>query len=316
MRQTVSVVVPVFNNAPTLEDTCRQIVDIHESSFKDLDLEVVFVNDGSTDKSWEELLRLKDRYEGKVSLLNLSRNFGQVAASLAGFDHARGDAVICISADLQDPIALMGKMVAYWRNQTEIVICYREDRKDGLLPQIFSNVAYSIARISCSDLPKGGFDYWLMSRKVCQLLRSVEGRHNFLQIYLLSLGFSKAFIPYTRAPRSVGRSSYKFAEKLKIAIDCLVDSYLPIRLMTCLGAFVLLCAIVYSLLIAYASLIHATPFTGWAPIMIVSMMTGGVVMIMLGLIGEYIWRIYDNQKRFPFFIVETKSIAGRDESPE
>ena len=125
----------------------------------------------------------------------------------AAFSHVRGDAVICISADLQDPIALMAKMVAYWKNDTEIVICYRESRSDGFFSQMLSKVVYSIARLSHPTLPKGGFDYWLMSRKVCELLRSMKGRHNFLQGYLLSVGFSKAFVPYTRVKRSGGNSA-------------------------------------------------------------------------------------------------------------
>jgi len=153
MSQLVSVVVPVFNNQPTLEETCRQIMEVHQSSFGELELEVIFVNDGSTDGSWQELERLQRLHKETVSLINLSRNFGQLGALYAGFNHARGDAVICVSADLQDPIQLMGKMVAYWRSGTEIVICYREKRDDGFLARKSSNLAYSIARIANPGLP-------------------------------------------------------------------------------------------------------------------------------------------------------------------
>jgi polyisoprenyl-phosphate glycosyltransferase len=314
MPEMISVVVPVFNNQPTLEETCRQIIEIHESGFKDLELEVIFVNDGSTDKSWEELVRLKDLYKVPICLLNLSRNFGQLAASFAGFNSARGDAVICVSADLQDPISLMGKMVAYWRSNTEIVICYRENRDDGFFSRIFSIFAYSIARVSCPELPRGGFDYWLMSRNVCKLLCSFKVRHNVLQGYLLSVGFSKAFIPYVRMERKVGRSGYTFWKKLKIAIDILVDSYVPIRFMSFLGAFISLCGVIYSLLIVYAWYMHEVPFSGWAPLMIVSMIIGGIIMVMLGVIGEYIWRIYENLKDFPLYIIDTKSMPRHDEN--
>ena len=314
MSQTISVVVPVHNNLPTLEETCRQILDVHQRDFSDLDLELIFVNDGSTDKSWEELERLQRLHKGTVSLINLSRNFGQLGAVFAGFNKARGDAVICVSADLQDPIDLMAKMVAYWKSNTEIVICYREDRNDRFFMRKLSNLAWSFARVSYPELPKGGFDYWLMSRRVCGLLCSFKGRHNFIRGYLVSMGFSKAFIPYTRMQRKVGQSSYTFEKKLTLVIDILVESYLPIRFMSCLGAFISLCGAIYSLLIIYAWLMHQTPFSGWAPLMIVSMMIGGVLMIMLGLIGEYIWRIYDNQKDFPHFIVETKPDPEHDDN--
>jgi dolichol-phosphate mannosyltransferase len=245
-------------------------------------------------------------------LINLSRNFGQLGALYAGFNHARGDAVICVSADLQDEISLMGKMVGYWKNDTEVVICYREHRDEGFLSRKFSNIAYAIARISSPELPTGGFDYWLMSRKVCDMLCSFKGRHNFLQGYLLSVGFSRAFIPYTRAARKVGRSGFSFGKKLKIVIDFVVDSsYLPIRFMSGLGVLVSLCGVVYSVLIVYAWLIQKTPFEGWAPLIMITMLIGGVVMIMLGVIGEYIWRIYDNLRDFPLFIVESKSMSSR-----
>ncbi len=309
MAESISVVVPVFNNEPTLAETCRQILEIHESGFKDLELELIFVNDGSTDGSWEELLRLQRRNKQEISLLNLSRNFGQTAALFAGLQHATGDAVICISADLQDPIALMAKMVAYWREDAEIVICYRQDRTDGFLAKMFSRFAYSVARLAYAELPKGGFDYWLMSKRVCQLLSSLTGRSFLLQGYLSSLGFAKVFIPYTRVKRPVGRSGYSFWKKLEFVIQLITDSYVPIRFMSCLGLFTAICGVVYSLAITYAWFMNKTPFSGWAPLMILVMMIGGMLMVMLGVIGEYIWRLYDEQRGIPRYIVETKSMS-------
>lgn len=312
MSETISVVVPVYNNQPTLGETCSQIMEVHESSFREFELEVIFVNDGSTDGSWDELLRLKDRYKQRVSLINLSRNFGQAGALFAGFNNARGDAVICVSADMQDPISLMAKMVAYWKNDTEIVICYRDSRNDGFFPRKFSKYAYMIARFTYSEIPRGGFDYWLMSSKVCRMLCSFKGRHNFVQGYLLSVGFSKAFIPYTRMKRKAGNSGFSFGKKLKMVVDFMVDSSMPIRFMSSLGAVLSMCGFGYSLLIAYAWLMHRTPFSGWAPLMVITMFIGGMLMIMLGVIGEYIWRIYDNQRDFPLYIIESTS----DESPK
>ena len=305
MPETVSVVVPVYNNEGSLEQTCLEILEVRDQHFQELGLEIIFVNDGSTDHSWERLARLKEEHPETITLLNLSRNFGQLGALFAGFHRAQGDAVICVSADLQDPIGLMGKMVNLWKNDTEIVVCYREDRNDGALSKMFSKFAYSVARISCPELPKGGFDYWLMSRRVCNMLCSFKGRHNFLQGYLLSMGFSKAFIPYTRMERKTGKSGYTLGKKLKVVIDFLVDSsYLPIRVMSCVGAFTACCGVIYSLFIVYAWAMHLTPFAGWAPLMVMLMIIGGVIMFMLGVIGEYIWRIYDNGRDFPLFIVE------------
>jgi glycosyltransferase involved in cell wall biosynthesis len=305
MPKMISVVVPVYNNAPTLAETCQQIVDVHAHRFDDLDLEIVFVNDGSKDDSWEELKRLKTTHGNKIVLLNLSRNFGQMGALFAGFNRARGDAVVCVSADLQDPISLMGDMVDYWKQGTEIVIGYRQNRTDGLSARLGSNIAYAIVRLTYPQLPKGGFDYWLMSKRVNKLFCSLKGRHTFLQGYLLSLGFRKILIPYTRRQRKVGKSGFKLRYKIKIIIDFLVDgSYLPIRFMSGFGAITACCGFVYSLLIAYGWYMHRTPFPGWAPLMILVLIIGGMIMIMQGVIGEYIWRMHDNIKEFPLFIID------------
>jgi dolichol-phosphate mannosyltransferase len=206
----------------------------------------------------------------------------------------------------------MAKMVAYWKNNTEIVICYRESRNDGQLARMLSRYAYSVARLTYPELPRGGFDYWLMSRRVCKMLCSFRGRHNFVQGYLLSVGFSKAFIPYTRVKRKVGSTGYKFGQKLKMVVDFLVDSSLPIRFMSGLGVLFSLCGCAYSLIIAYAWFVQKTPFSGWAPLMVITMLIGGMLMIMLGVIGEYVWRIYDNSREFPLYIID-KSLTTKPE---
>lgn len=299
----LSIVVPVYNNAPTLEETCRQIKEVHQAAFALINLEIVFVNDGSKDVSWDELLRLKSLHS-EITLVNLARNFGQFGALFAGFNSASGDAVICISADLQDSVGLMAKMVALWKEGTEIVVCYREARHDGFLTTLFSGIAYTVARQTYPEIPQGGFDYWLMSKRVSNLLCSFKGRHNFIQGYLLSIGYSKAFIPYTRAKRPFDKSGYSFGKKLKILIDFVVDtSYLPVRIMSAVGVISALSGVVYSLMIALAWFAHKTPFSGWAPLMVINLVMGGMIMVMLGVIGEYIWRIYDNLRDFPSFII-------------
>ena len=146
------------------------------------------------------------------------------------------------------------------------------------------------------------------------MLCSFKGRHNFPQGYLLSLGFSKAFIPYTRMKRPAGKSGYSFGQKLKIVIDFLVDSSLPIRIMSLTGVFCSLSGVAYSLLITYGWFMHQTPFSGWAPLMVITMMIGGIIMIMLGVIGEYIWRIYDNLKDFPLYVIESTLAARSDDA--
>ena len=152
-----------------------------------------------------------------------------------------------------------------------------------------------------------------MSKRVCKLLCSFKGRHNSLQGDLLAIGFNRAFIPYTRMPRKVGKSGYTIWKKIRIVIDFFINaSYLPIRFVSCAGALIAFAGVIYSLLIVYAWYMQRTPFAGWAPLMISQMIIGGMIMLMLGVIGEYLWRIYDNLKDFPLFIIKEDIASVRE----
>ncbi len=301
----LTVVVPVYNNEKTLVELSERVFSHIDGVFPQIEIEILFVNDGSTDGSWQELVKINQRFGPKIKLVNLVRNFGQLGALHAGFQFATGDVVICISADLQDPIELMAEMLQKWQQGNDLVMAYRQKRKDGVLTAFFSKFAYSVARVTYPELPVGGFDYWLMSQRICQLMTTFKGRHNFIQGYLLAIAHQKAFIPYTRIQRKFGKSGYNFSKKFKIVIDFLVDtSYLPIRFMSIVGALLAGAGMVYSVMITYAWLNNQTPFAGWAPLMIMLMVIGGMILLMLGVIGEYIWRIYDNSKDFPHFLVQ------------
>lgn len=298
----LSIVIPVFNNLNTLEITLKSIIDVLKEN-NGLVYEIVFVNDGSTDGSLDELLRLKNSYSEIIKCIDLSRNFGQFGALTCGFKYAVGDAVICISADLQDPVGLIPTMISSWRGGSEIVICHRSDRHDGCFNSFASRIAYAISRYSYVDLPSGGFDYWLMSSKISKMLIGMKGKHNFMQGYLVALGFPKTFIPYERQKRQSGKSGYKFSLKLRILVDFICDTtYLPIRVFSAIGMSISILGFIYAIFILYAWLNNNTPFDGWAPIMMLILVMSGLTMLMLGMIGEYIWRIYDNQRDFPIFI--------------
>lgn len=309
--KTVSVVVPVYRNKETVGETCARILKVHKESFPQLGLEVVFVDDGSGDGSWEELERVRDAYPGRVTLVKLSRNFGQVSAMLAGYAVARGDAVITVSADLQDPVGVMAQMVLQWEAGQEIVIAHRVSRDDDVAATLFSRIAYGIARRANPSIPAGGFDYLLLSRRATGLLCSFSGRHRFFQGDVLWLGLPTTFIPYARERRVHGKSGWTFAKKFKYFTDLILDSsYLPIRLMSSLGFLTASAGLLYALVIVAAWFGNKTPFAGWAPIMVTLLILGGLIMMMLGVIGEYLWRIYDDVKQRPLYIVERKLPAS------
>lgn len=303
--KTVSVVVPVFRNRDTVEATLEAVLAARTNGFSDVSIEVVFVDDGSDDDSWSKLQSLQAVWPQQVTLVKLSRNFGQVCAILAGYKVARGDAVVTLSADLQDPAGLISEMVAHWRRGSEIVIAHRKARNDDLAATFFSKVAYGIARRANPRIPNGGFDFLLLSRRAAQMMCDFRGRHRFFQGDVLWLGLATTFIPYERQARTVGRSGWTFSKKFKYFTDLILDSsYLPIRLMSGMGFLSAVAGICYALIIVWSWWHAKTPFPGWAPLMVTVLVIGGLIMMMLGMIGEYLWRIYDDVKMRPLYVVE------------
>ncbi|HWI17193.1 MAG TPA: glycosyltransferase family 2 protein [Vicinamibacterales bacterium] len=312
-RQTISFVIPVYRNERAITLTYQKIKGALASDLTAYDYEFVFVDDGSDDGSLEELLGLR-RDDDRVKIVSFTRNFGQMAAILAGLKNATGDVILHLSADLQDPVELIPKMVRDHEGGAELVIGHRVEREDKWTSRITSRIFYRIVRMSFPSMPAGGFDFVLMARRVVDAFNRIEVRNRFFQGDLLWLGYKTSFIPYTRAKRTIGRSQYTFAKRLKNSLDAILDSsYLPIRFISVAGAVTAFLGFLYALNITYWYFTHGTPFAGWAPIMILLLIIGGVMMVMLGIIGEYIWRIYDEVKKKPNYIV--REFYGEDRSP-
>lgn len=309
MKPLLSIVIPVYNNEPSLEELCGNLLAMHAGIAAECDLEIVMVNDGSRDRSWDKIVELRARHPQVVTGVTLSRNFGQLAAILAGYGQAGGDAVVTISADLQDPTSLIPEMYRRWRDGMDIVIAHRSDRQDAWSASLASRIAYSVARAANDKMPPGGFDFLLMSRRAMATLLSFRGRHRFFQGDVLWMGYPTAFIPYVRKQRPHGKSSWTLSRKFKYFIDLVVDSsYLPIRAMSAIGFLSAILGIGYAVLIIWAWMIHRTPFEGWAPIMVVVLVIGGMIMLMLGVLGEYVWRLHDDVRGKPLFLVaETRA---------
>ncbi len=299
----ISFVLPVYRNEHAVTLTYQQIRRVMTAELQRYGYEIVFVDDGSDDGSPAELAAIKAGDE-HVRVVTFTRNFGQMAAILAGLKQASGDLIIQLSADLQDPIALVPQMVTEHERGSEVVACHREHREDPWSRRVTSRALYAILRLSLPQIPAGGFDYILLDRKVVDAFNAVEVRNRFFQGDVLWFGYKTTFIPYTRPKRTIGRSQYTFSKKLKNSIDAILDSsYLPIRFMSLLGVLTAFVGFLYAVDIVYGRLRHNIPFTGWAPIMILILVIGGVLMLMLGIIGEYIWRIYDEVKGKPNYVV-------------
>ena len=302
----ISFVIAVYRNAGAITETYKKIKSVFHDDLKDFKYEIIFVDDGSDDGSLVEILQLRDLDSG-VKAISFTRNFGQMAAMLAGFKEAKGKAIVNISADLQDPISLVSRMVEQWQKGAEIVICNRIQRSDDFVSKIFSKIAYGILKITTPQIPTGGFDFVLMDRTVMDTFNSIEVRNRFFQGDLLWPGYRVAFIPYVRLKRTIGRSQYSFAKKLKNFLDAILDtSYLPIRFISFCGIITSILGVIYSFTIVVSWLLGKAPFSGWAPIMMAILLIGGMIMFMLGIIGEYIWRIYDEVRGKPNYIIRSK----------
>ena len=301
--KTISFVIPVYRNERAITLTYQKIKGALATDLPGYAYEFVFVDDGSDDGSLAELLRLRES-DPHVRIISFTRNFGQMAAILAGLKGATGDLVLHLSADLQDPVELIPRMVRDYEAGSELVIGHRAEREDKWTSRVTSRLFYGIVRLSFPQLPAGGFDYVLMARRVVDSFNSIDVRNRFFQGDLLWMGYKTTFIPYTRAKRTIGRSQYTFAKRLKNSLDAILDSsYLPIRFISGAGALVALTAFLYALDIAYWRFTHDVPFPGQAPIMILLLSIGGVLMLMLGIIGEYVWRIYDEVKKKPNYVI-------------
>ena len=219
----ISIVIPVYNNEgslPILFDGILNQFGPEEQQY----LEIIFVDDGSTDDSWSYINKIKSENPKIIVAIKLSRNFGQLAAMIAGWESASGDAVINISADLQDPPELIGLLINEWFNGSDLVIGIRENRKDKMTSSISSALANKIIKKSYPDMPDTWFDYTLMSRRVLDVVTSMEGRFRFSQGDMLYAGFKRSYVPYTRAKRPFGKSGYKFWTRVKNFTDSVLDS--------------------------------------------------------------------------------------------
>jgi dolichol-phosphate mannosyltransferase len=305
MTKTISFVIPVYRNEGSILPTFNKIKELFlETKLK---YQFIFINDGSDDNSLNELQSVFLSDKANVKVISFSRNFGQVPAVIAGFKEASGDAVIMMSADLQEPIELIGQMIQKWETGSEIVICNRIDREDSYLANITSSFFYKLMKSVNPKMPRGGFDFLLLDRKALDVFNSIDERNRFIQGDFLWLGFALTFIPYKRLKRSIGKSQWTLKKKIKYFIDgFLTTSYTPIRIMSLMGLITAFGGFLYALVILYYKLFKDLPFDGWAPIMILILIIGGLIMFLLGIIGEYIWRTYDETRKRPIYIIKEK----------
>lgn len=304
VKKMISIVVPVFCNADSLP---QLIVDLEKEHSRNLEysFEYVFVEDGSTDNSLGVLLDIKKSYGNKVRIVKLSRNFGQLAALNAGYAHSSGSLIITISADLQDRTSLITEMLEKSKEGFSVVICNRNKRSDSIISRLTSKIGYSLLRQRVSNIPSGGFDVFLITSEIKNHLLALRGRHSFLQGDILSMGHSLAFIGYHRTARPFGKSGYSFKRRVQYFIDAILDtSYQTIQTAIKFGLLIAVIGFFLASFIVYGKIVGKNPFSGFAIIASAIFIVGGTQIVITGLVGEYVWRIYDMTRNKPKYIVE------------
>lgn len=305
-RLQISVVVPVFNNADSLQHLFDRLVDVESELLRlhGVGLQLIFVNDGSRDASQSVLMDLK-RTRPDCVVMRLSRNFGAVPATRAGFLSVAGDAFICIAADLQDPPEILLDMVPRWLLGSKFVIAVRASREDPWTTRFSASIYYRLLRLMVvPGYPVGGFDAALMDRALLGPMRDAS-KNTFTSLLAYWLGYEPDVVSYHRAKREHGISGWTFSKKLKSFFDVMLGfSATPIRLMSGIGAAVALASVAYGGWIAVGALLGQIPVSGFATLAVLLTFLIGLVLLMLGLIGEYIWRIYDEVNRRPDAVID------------
>lgn len=302
----VSIVVPVYNNAPSLPALLERFQQLaaREPSHA---FEFVFVDDGSPDDSCRVLETLV-REEPRACLVKLSRNFGSNAAVLAGLTQATGDVIAAIAADLQDPPELIGDMLRRWEQGHKVVLAAREGRDDPPLTSLLADAFYTLfRRFAIKSMPPRGFDFFLIDRQVCDLLTGIQENNSYLMGLILWLGFDPAILYYHRQQREkrYGRSMWTFVRKVKYFIDAFVAfSHVPLRAASGLGMLCCGAGMLYALHIVVMRLLHGADVEGWASLMVVLLVVSGVQMTIMGVLGEYLCRNLEETRRRPRFVCD------------
>jgi polyisoprenyl-phosphate glycosyltransferase len=303
-RPEVSVVVPVYFNAESLVQLYERIAATM-GTLEARGWDVTFVDDGSGDSSREVLEKLRLAHDN-VRVVHLSKNFGSTPAILAGLGFAPGECVAILAADLQDPPEVLEDLIGHWRTGTKVVVATRESREDPLTSRLFSAVYYMLFRaLVTKDMPKGGFDIVVVDAQVARLLvEHTESNTNF-PAALLALGFGRKIIGYHRAARPHGESRWTFWRKFKLMYDSILSfSYRPLRIMTGAGLVGVLVAATYGAWVVYHRLTSPNEPPGWASLMVVTLFFDGLVLMSLGIVGEYIWRTFTAARKLPAYVVD------------
>lgn len=307
----ISIVIPVYFNEenlfPLYEDISRKLF-----THTEFEWEIVMVNDGSQDGSYAVMQKLAER-DMRIRIYSLSRNFGSHAAILCGLAECTGECAVVKAADLQEPTELILEMVDSWKRGNNVVLAVRKGREEGKGQILFANLYYTLVRkMALPNMPEGGFDVYLIDRKVIGVLQSLDEKNSALTGQILWSGFKTDKIYYTRLAREVGESKWTLRKKIRLVMDTLFSfSSLPIKVVSLIGSFSFLGSLIWAVLVFIFKLLDLIEVSGWTTLFIFNLASFGIIMLTLGILGEYLWRTFDASRNRPPYIIEDKNEAER-----
>lgn len=304
----ITIQIPVYFNQGSILLTYELIKEHVIDYYKDLKFETIFIEDGSKDKSYEELLQVKHKYKDyDIKIVQFTRNFGQNAGFYAGLKYADSDGMMTVSADLQEPPELLRNLIdAFVNKEAPIIAGKRIGREDSAFANLSSKLFYGFMRKTAfPEMPVGGFDIAIINNDVKKMLLDLGDANPWIQGQLFWSGYPIKFIPYARLKREIGTSKWSLGKKLNVFLDATINyTYLPLRFFSMVGIIAFVLGLIYALLLAINYFKGNAPFNGWTPIMMLILLIGGLQLVMLGFIGEYMWRNIEQTKKKPMYVVK------------
>lgn len=309
-----SVVIPVYNEEEVVNECYSRIKKVMDSTNEKY--EIIFVNDGSRDNT-RQMLKEICRVDGNVKMIDFSRNFGHQSAITAGMNYSVGEAVVVIDADLQDPPEVILRMLEKWKEGYQVVYGKRLKREgESIFKKATAKLFYRLlARLTEFDIPVDAGDFRLIDRKVCDALNKISEKNRYVRGIISWLGFNTTYVEFVREKRYAGKTKYPLRKMIKFATDAVVSfSYKPLRITSYLGMVLSVVSFLYLIVALFLKLFNVIDTVqGWMSIVAISLFFNGIVLLVLGIMGEYIGRIYDEVKARPLYVVnEFVNFNGKD----
>lgn len=312
----ISLIIPVYYNEenllPLYKDIKEKFIDVTTDAY-----EIVMVDDGSKDQSWSVMQELA-KMDANIKTIHLSRNFGSHAAILCGLTHCTGDCAVVKAADLQEPTESILQMVESWKKGNNVVLAVRSGRDESKSQSLFANLYYGLVRkTALPNMPKGGFDVYLLDRKVIEVLDKLDEKNSALTGQILWSGFKTDIVYYRRLAREIGTSKWTLKKKIRLVMDTLFSfTTLPITIVLNVGIWSMIGAMIWALVVLISKFAGWIDISGWTTLFIFNLFSFGVIRMTLGILGEYLWRTFDASRNRPPYIIEEDNLEQEDRSQQ